>query len=223
MLTNLLTDQVSTLNISTLSICGVVSIVLGLLIALAHKYTSKASKNYLTTIALLPFLVQVVIILVNGNLGTGVAIMGAFSLVRFRSLPGDAKEILSVFFAMTVGLAIGTGYVVFAILVTILGCLFLLLYSNIKIFDKNKNEKILKIVISEELDYTEVFNNEFNNYLDNYDLIKSKTIDMGSMYELTYKVILKDEKQEKKFIDDLRIKNGNLKISLSHPLGEECL
>lgn len=223
MLTNLLTEEASVLSISTLSICCVVSLILGLLIAITHKYTSKGSKSYLTTIAILPFLVQVVIILVNGNLGTGVAIMGAFSLVRFRSLPGDAKEILSVFFAMTVGLAIGTGYIVFAILVAVIGCLFLILYSKVALFDKDKSEKILKIVISEDLDYTEVFNDEFMKYTTKNELVKAKTIDMGSMFELTYKVSLKDDISEKKFIDDLRIKNGNLKVCLSHPLGDESL
>ena len=223
MLTNLFSNTTSELNLLSLIICASVAIISGLLIAITHQYTSKYTKGYLTTIAVLPFLVQVVIMLVNGNLGTGVAIMGAFSLVRFRSLPGNAKEILTVFFAMTVGLAIGTGYIIFSILITILGCIILFLYNKLSIFETNKSEKQLKIVVPEDLDYTGVFDEEFNKYTTKCELIKSKTINMGSMFELTYNVILKDYSKEKQFIDDLRIKNSNLKIILSQALGDDEL
>ena len=220
MLTSLFTNTASNLDLMSFCLCTVVAIISGFLIALTHKYTSKYSKGYLTTISILPFLVQIIIILVNGNLGTGIAIMGAFSLVKFRSIPGTAKEILSVFFAMTVGLAVGTGYVTFACLITIVGCLFLLLYNKLKLFDKDSHEKMLKIVIPEDLDYTDVFKEEFDKYTTKANLVKSKTIDMGSMYELSYIVTLKDLKEEKKFIDDLRVKNGNLKIMLSQSTEE---
>ena len=124
---------------------------------------------------------------------------------------------------MTIGLAVGTGYIVFASIATILGCLFLLIYNKISLFDTKVNEKILSITIPEDLDYTEVFNEEFAKYTKKTDLVKVKTTNMGSMFELTYRVELNDISLEKKFIDDLRIKNGNLKIMISHPLEENDL
>ena len=223
MLTNLFSNTASTISMEALLISCLVSIILGFFIALTHKFTSNYSKSYLTTIAVLPFLVQVVIMLVNGNLGTGVAIMGAFSLVRFRSLPGNAKEILTVFFAMVVGLAIGTGYLVFSTIMTVVGCIILIIYNKINIFEKNNNEKLLSITIPEDLDYTDVFNDEFNKYTSSNQLIKVKTTNMGSMFDLKYKIILKDISKEKEFIDSLRIKNGNLKIMISHPLEDSEL
>lgn len=223
MLTNLFSNTTSSLNIYSLCLCAVVSLIAGFIIALTHKYTSKYSKSYLTTISILPFLVQVVIILVNGNLGTGVAIMGAFSLVRFRSLPGDAKEIATVFFAMVVGLAIGTGYIAFSLIFTIIGCLALFIYSKIPIYERNLAERQLRIVIPEDLDYTDVFKEEFEKYTSTNALERVKTIDMGSLFELTYRITLKDQSKEKQFIDDLRIKNSNLKIILSQNLGDSDL
>ena len=223
MLTNLFNNTSSSLDLSSLIICAITSIVLGLLIAITHKYTSKYTKGYLTTIAILPFLIQIVIILVNGNLGTGVAIMGAFSLVRFRSLPGNAREILTVFFAMTVGLAIGCGYIAFSAIITIIGCLCLLLYNKVNLFNRSNREKILRIVIPEDLDYTEVFNDIFNTYTKKSELEQVKTINMGSMFELRYRIFLKDKTNEKKLIDDIRVKNGNLKITLSHAIEESDL
>ena len=220
MLTNLFTNTTTNINTISLIICSIISIIAGVLIALAHKKTSKYTKGYLTTISMLPFIVQIIIILVNGNLGTGIAIMGAFSLVRFRSIPGSAKEILTVFFAMSVGLAIGTGYIVFASLITIIGCFLLLVYDKLNIFEKKQQEKILKIVIPEDLDYTEVFDDIFINYTKKQTLKQVKMIDMGSLFELTYLIEFKENIKEKQFIDDLRIKNGNLKIILSHPIKE---
>lgn len=220
MLINLFTNTITNANSISLIICSVVSIIAGLLIAISHKATSKYTKGYLTTISMLPFIVQIIIILVNGNLGTGIAIMGAFSLVRFRSIPGSAKEILTVFFAMAVGLAIGTGYIIFASIITIIGCILIMFYDKASIFDKKNQEKILKIVIPEDLDYSEVFDDIFNKYTKKETLQKVKMIDMGSLFELTYLIEFKENIKEKEFIDDIRIKNGNLKIILSHPIEE---
>ena len=149
--------------------------------------------------------------------------MGAFSLIRFRSIPGNAKEIVTVFFAMVVGLIIGTGYVVFGVSVTIVGCLFLLLYDKLAIFDIKAEERILRIVIPEDLDYTEVFNDIFKEYTKKYKLERVKMIDMGSMFELRYTITLKNELKQKEFIDALRVRNGNLKIILSHELEDSDL
>lgn len=220
MLENLFNSGTSIMDLKALIIGTIISFICGLVIALTHKYTSKYTKGYLTTISLLPFLVQIVIILVNGNLGTGVAIMGAFSLVRFRSLPGNAKEILIVFFAMVVGLTIGTGYAYFALFVTILGCIFLFLYNKFDIFKVEGNRQMLKIIIPEDLDYTGVFNDLFIKYCKDSNLQTVKMIDMGSMYELKYNITLKDINKQKDFIDELRVRNGNLKIILSRELEE---
>lgn len=218
MLTNLFSNTNSNLTFLALFIAAVVSLVTGLMIAITYKYTSKYTKSFLTTVSILPFLVQIVIMLVNGNLGTGIAIVGAFSLVRFRSVPGNAKEILIVFFAMTVGLAIGTGYAIFSLVITIIGCVFLIIYEKLKIFNQNSCEKVLIITIPEDLDYTEIFDDIFLKYTKKSELLKVKTIDMGSMFQLKYSLVLNSKDCEKKFIDDLRIRNGNLKIILSHSL-----
>lgn len=218
MLNNILNNTTSTLQLDSLVILTVISLICGLLIAITHKYTATYTKGFLTTISVLPFLVQIVILLVNGNLGTGVAIMGAFSLVRFRSMPGSAKEIITVFFAMVVGLTIGTGYALFAIIVTILGCLLLILYEKTSLFSQSSKEQVLKIVIPENLDYTDIFDDIFKKYTKKTDLQRVKMIDMGSMYELKYLVTLNDNKKQKEFIDELRVRNGNLKIILSHEM-----
>jgi len=223
MLNSLFSNTTSEVELTSILICSLVSIILGVIIALTHKYTSKYNKNFLTTISVLPLLVQTVIIMVNGNLGTSVAILGAFSLVRFRSLPGTSKEILSVFFSMTIGLATGMGHLVFASIITIIGCIILFLLNKVTLFDKNKQEKILRITIPENLDYTTVFDDVFNEYTKETELEQVKTVNMGSMFDLKYRVILNKEINEKQFIDDLRVKNGNLKIILTHPLEESDL
>lgn len=223
MLNSIFSSTTSSVDLISILLCSICSIILGLVIALTHKTTSKYNKNFLTTIAVLPLLVQVVIIMVNGNLGTSVAIVGAFSLVRFRSLPGTSKEILSVFFAMTIGLITGMGHIVFAIIVTILGCIILLILNKVKLFDIRKQEKILKITIPENLDYTNVFDDVFERFTKKVELEKVKTVNMGSLFDLTYRVTLNKDINEKEFIDELRVRNGNLKIILTHPLEESDL
>lgn len=202
------------LNIMSAFICIISAVVLGLIISLVHMKTSRYSNNFIITLAVLPILVSVIMIMVNGNLGTGIAIAGAFSLVRFRSMPGNAKEIMSVFFAMTIGIAIGAGYVVFASIITIVVSLMIILLTLIKYGDNNNKYKRLDIVVPETLDYDNIFDEIFNKYVDKYELIRIKTTNLGSLYELKYDITLKDKISEKDFIDDLRIRNGNLKISI---------
>ncbi|MGN1311681.1 MAG: DUF4956 domain-containing protein [Bacilli bacterium] len=223
MLNSLFSETTSSVELSVILICSLVSIVLGLIIALVHKYTSRSNKNFLITLTVLPLLVECVMIMVNGNLGTSVAILGAFSLVRFRSLPGNSKEILSVFFAMAIGLATGMGHIVFATIITVITSIVIILFSKIKIFNDNSKEKVLKITVPENLDYENMFEKEFNEYTKKIELIKVKTTNLGSLFELSYIVVLKEKVSEKKFIDDLRIKNGNLKITLSHSLEGDYL
>lgn len=223
MLNSIFSETASSVELSSILLCLIISIILGVVIALTHKQTSKYNKNFLVTLSILPLLVQTIIIMVNGNLGTSVAIMGAFSLVRFRSLPGTSKEILSVFFAMTVGLATGMGHLVFAIIITIIGSLAIFILSKVALFNKNKKEKILKIMIPENLDYTNVFDDIFETYTEKVELEQVKTTNMGSMFDLSYRIILNENVNEKEFLDDLRVKNGNLKVMISHPIEESDL
>lgn len=208
----------SGLTIVNFSICIVVAIILGLVVAFFHMKTTRSNHNFINTLVILPALVTIVILLVNGNLGTSVAVVGAFSLVRFRSIPGNSKEILDVFFAMSIGLALGTGYIAFAIIYTLfIGILSFVLYK-LKFGVNKSKSRIMKIAIPEDLDYENVFEELFNKYTDKVELFQSKTINMGSMFELTYLVNLKDDISEKEFMDDIRIKNGNLKVILTHEL-----
>ena len=213
----------STLTISNFAICLSVALALGFVVSFMHMKTTKSNKNFVTTLFVLPALVTTVILLVNGNLGTSVAVLGAFSLVRFRSIPGNSKEILSVFFAMAIGLAVGVGYIGFAAIFTVAISLIIALLNFINFGEETKNTKMLKVLIPEDLDYTEVFNDIFNDYVDRADMVSAKTVNMGSIFELTYRVDLKKNINEKEFIDKLRVRNGNLKISLSHPLTDQEL
>ena len=203
------------LDIKTMLICVGVGVVLGLMIALVHKWTTRCSKDFLTTLATLPILVAVVMIMINGSLGTSIAILGAFSLVRFRSIPGSAKELLSVFFAMAIGLALGMGHLLFAAVFTVIVCLLELLYCKINIFDRCKTEQILKIMVPEDLDYTRAFDEIFQKYTTSHRIIKTKTVNMGSLYKVAYYVTLKTDAHEKDFLDAIRVKNCNLQVILS--------
>ena len=213
----------SSIDLGSMLICVFCSIVLGLIAAFTYKTTSKYSKNFLITLSMLPLLVEAVIIMVNGNLGTSVAILGAFGLVKFRSLPGTSKEILFVFFTMTIGLACGMGHIFYATIITFIGCGLILLFSRVNIFELNGSMKTLKVLMPEDLDYTSVFDDIFKKYTNKVEIEKVKTTNMGSLYELTYRVSLKARINEKKFIDDLRVRNGNLKIVLTHALDDSEL
>lgn len=218
MLKSIFSSTASNVELDAILICTAVSIVLGAIVALTHKFTSKYSKDFLITLTVLPALVQIVMIMVNGNLGTSVAIVGAFSLIRFRSVPGTSKEILSVFFAMAIGLATGMGHIAFAAIMTVIVAGIILLFSKTKFFDISNGEKVLKVVIPESVDYTDVFDEIFEKYTKSAKLERVKTTNMGSLFELSYRVVLADSVNEKEFIDELRVRNGNLKVMLTHEL-----
>jgi len=204
----------TTLTPATFFICTAVSVVLGFLIALCYMKTCKKhNAGFVTTIALLPAVVQIVIMLVNGNLGAGVAVAGAFSLVRFRSIPGTAREICMIFIALAAGLATGMGYLAFAVCFVIVTALLALIYAKLGLGEKaSKGKKSLVIVIPETLNYTEVFDDLFKEYTESNELVSVKTTNMGSLFKLSYEVKLKDASREKEFIDALRTRNGNLEI-----------
>ncbi len=193
-------------------LCLGVSVALGFLIALVYRLSGPSSKSFAVTLTLLPALVQIVITMVNGNLGAGVAVMGAFGLVRFRSVPGSSKEICVVFFAMAVGLATGMGHLVFAVFFTLIISALMFILCRSSFGEPSDKEKHLKITIPEDLDYTGVFDDLFHKYTSKAKLDRVKTTNMGSMYELTYNIRIKDIAQEKKLIDEIRCRNGNLTI-----------
>ena len=197
-------------------LCLGVSLALGLIMAAAYMWGNDYTKSFLVTLALLPAVVCVVIMMVNGNIGAGVAVAGAFSLVRFRSAPGSAKEIVTIFLAMGAGLIAGMGYLGFAALFTVIMCAMFIIYNAIAGSTKSEAEnKTIKITIPEDLDYTGAFDDIFAEYTKKHELIKVKTTNMGSMFRLTYNVTLRDATKEKQMIDRIRERNGNLEIMVS--------
>ncbi len=206
-----------TLTISGFLYCTLASLVLGLGIAGLYMVKNTYSKGFVVTLALLPAIVQVVIMMVNGNIGTGVAVAGAFSLVRFRSVPGNARDIVSIFFAMAVGLATGMGYLFYALLfLVIIGVVNVALLCS-RFGDGKANVRTLKITVPENLDYEGLFDDLLQQYATSYTLEKVRTTNMGSLFELSYTVRLKGDMPPKAFLDALRCRNGNLNIAVSRP------
>lgn len=211
------TSMTNVISVSDFLLCIVCSLVIGLILAFGYMYRSRYTKSFIITLTLLPAVVCVVIMMVNGNVGAGVAVAGAFSLVRFRSVPGTAKEITMLFLAMGAGLISGMGYLGFALLFTVIMCLLSLLYNQLD-FGTKKNAAIYKtlhITIPEDLDYTDVFEEILKEYTTSCELVRVKTTNMGSMFRLTYNLTLQKTANEKAMIDELRCRNGNLEISVS--------
>lgn len=202
------------ITISSFLICMLVSVLIGAFVAITYMKTSNRYTNsFVVTLAILPAVVQVVIMMVNGNLGAGVAVAGAFSLVRFRSIPGTAKEIGYIFIALASGLATGMGYVGFAVVFSVITCVLAIFYHLVGFGGKHvSNKKTLTVVVPESLDYTEIFDEVFEKYLLFHELVNVKTTNMGSLFKLRYEITFRDIKKEKEFIDELRTKNGNLEI-----------
>ncbi len=211
------TQTTSVIALSDFLLCVACSLVIGLILAFGYTYRSRYTKSFLLTLALLPAVVCVVIMMVNGNIGAGVAVAGAFSLVRFRSVPGTAKEITMLFLAMGAGLIAGMGYLGYALLFTLVLCAFSMIYNRLD-FGAKKNAalyKTLHITIPEDLDYSGVFEGVLAKYASSYELVRVRTTDMGSLFRLTYDLTLKEPKKEKEMIDKLRCRNGNLEITVS--------
>ena len=205
----------NSINISQAAISLGASIVIGVIIAIVYMYISKKEgyqKNFIIGLLMLPAVVSVVILLVGSNVARAFSMAGAFALVRFRSAPGSAKDISIVFFTMAAGLACGLGYVTFAAAFTAVMLLLLILISALGFVDRNEGRKQLKI--PESLNYNSVFDDLFDKYTSENRLNKVKTTNMGTMYELTYEIRLKNDDAEKDFIDELRVRNGNLNISV---------
>ena len=195
-------------------ICSGVSFVFGFIVALVHMYKNTYSKNVVITLAVLPYVVQTMLMLVNGSIGAGIAVMGAFSLVRFRSAQGNAREIMSIFYALTIGLAMSLGYIGIAAFVLVFTGAFIILFNSIDFGVMKGTDRMLKIIIPEDIDYEGVFDDIFDKYTSKWDLVRCKTTNMGSLYKLTLNVTLKDKVSTREFLDELRTRNGNLDISL---------
>lgn len=211
------TDMTSVIAPSNFLLCVGSALLIGWILAGFYMYRTRYTKSFVATLALLPAVVCVVIMMVNGNVGTGVAVAGAFSLVRFRSAPGSAKEIGAIFLAMGTGLIVGMGYLGYAFLCAVVLGFFSALYSRLDFGSKNKNSlyKTLHITIPEDLDYTDVFDPILKKYASECELTAVKTTNMGSLFRLTYNLKLNSASKEKEMIDKLRCRNGNLEITVS--------
>lgn len=198
-----------------------VSLLLGLVIAKVYQFKTVYSKSFVMSLALLPTLIAIVIFLVNGSLGAGVAVMGAFSLIRFRSAPGGAKELVSIFLVMTIGIAIGMGYLVFATVFTLIMSLVMLLLEVVNFGQMKHSMRQLTIVIPESLDYESIFDDIFNKAANHVELANVKTSDMGSLFKIKYIIQLNGRMTEKELIDALRTRNGNLEIAISRYITKE--
>ena len=194
-------------------ICVAAALVLGVLTSFVFSIRSKHTSSWKYSIALLPAIVAVVIMMVNGNIGVGLAVAGTFALVRFRSMPGSAKEVTGLFFAVALGLICGTGYIGIACVFFVIISIAVLVFAVLKFGEADASLRNLKIVIPEDLDYDTVFDDLFEKYTRRHELVHVKTTNVGTMYELTYEVILKKPENSKQFIDELRCRNGNLNIS----------
>ena len=217
MLESILTT--TTLTLAQYLILTVGSLLLGLISALVYMHRNTYTKGFVLALVLLPTVVQTVILLVSGNLGAGVAVAGTFSLVRFRSVPGGAREIAAIFTAMAIGLATGMGYIAVAALLTIVISLASLVMVRLRFGDQDENHRRLRVTMPEDLDYTNVYDDVFAEFTTQAELRKVKTTNLGSMFELQYDVTLRDPGQEKRFLDALRTRNGNLNIVLSRMPG----
>jgi len=205
----------ASITIGNFILCLAVSLIIGLVLSFVFSIGSKSSKSFTVTLAVLPAIVCVVIMAVNGNVGTGVAVAGSFSLIRFRSAPGSAREIGAIFIAMTAGIITGIGYIGYAVLFTlIIGAAYFIL--NAVIGGKKDNlEKTLRVTIPENLDYNGLFDDLFEKHTKSHEVVSVKTAGMGSLFKITYKITLKTSADEKELIDGIRCRNGNLEISSS--------
>lgn len=211
------------LTLSSFLICTAVSLALGIGLALVSRFYARTTQSFAVTLAILPVVVQVVIMLVNGNIGAGVAVAGAFSLVRFRSAPGTAREIGVLFLGMAIGLATGMGYVTLAALTFVIVSAALLALTALHFGQHDSGERILKITIPEDLDYEGLFDDLLAQYTTSHSLVKVKTTNMGTLYELEYRITLRSEDVPKAFLDALRCRNGNLNIVCGREIAKDSL
>ena len=193
------------------------AVVLGIVTAIVFSFKARNSASMALTLSIMPAAIAIVIMMVNGNVGAGVAVAGAFTLVRFRSVPGTAREIAAIFMDMAVGLACGMGHIWIAILFFVIMAVLVIALTLFGFGERSGNQQ-LKITIPENLDYNDLFDDLFKKYTSSWELVRVRTTNMGTLYELCYDVVLKDEKKTKAFMDEIRCRNGNLNITLGRPV-----
>lgn len=211
------TDMTRTIGVDEFLLCVGCSLLIGIILAFGYMLHSRYSKSYIMTLSMLPAVVCVVIMMVNGNIGTGLAVAGAFTLVRFRSVPGSAKEITMLFLAMGTGLLTGMGYIGFGFVFAVLMSVVFTMYNHLD-FGIQKNAlryKTIRIAIPEDLDYGHIFDDVWEAYTDKCELVRVKSFNMGSMFRITYNIKMKKGVSEKEMLDMIRCRNGNLEITLS--------
>ena len=210
------TSATAVISVLDFLLCIGAALLIGLIFAACYAISARCTRSFGVTLALLPAVVCVVIMMVNGNVGAGVAVAGAFSLVRFRSVPGTAREIGMLFIAMGAGLIVGMGYIAFSLLFALIAAAAFVLYNKIGIGAVGSSERArtLGVTIPENLNYTDVFKDIFEKYTKSCELVKIKTTNLGSMFKLTYEVILRNPSEEREMIDEIRTRNGNLEVSL---------
>jgi hypothetical protein len=205
------------MDIKSTLICIIASLLLGLVVSLVYILITThkdRSPNFILSLVILPALVSVVILLVGSNVARAFSIAGVFTLIRYRSLPGDSKDISLVFLSMAIGLTTGLGYITFAAIITIIFCLVILLIKKTNFGFTRQVEKRLKVVIPEDMNFQTAFDDIFDKYLKRSEIQRVKTTNLGTLYEITYHIIMKDNVSEKEFLDELRCRNGNLTIQL---------
>ncbi len=205
----------TSLSIGGFIICVIAALVLGSVFSYLIQLKNRTSQSFAVTLAVLPAVVAVVIMMVNGSIGAGIAVAGSFSLVRFRSAPGTGREIASVFISMAIGLICGMGYLLYGVIFTglIIAAVMFLEKVDFGLAKKEDGHRVLRITIPEDLDYTDIFNDVMHDFTKEYQLMNVKTINLGSLFRLTYHLELNDIYEEKEFIDQLRVRNGNLEIN----------
>lgn len=211
----LVAEGAAPIGLSYFLLCLGSALLIGMFIAVVYTYKTSYTKSFVVTLATLPSVVCMIIMMVNGSLGVGVAVAGAFSLVRFRSIPGTAKEIGAIFIAMGAGLATGMGYLGYAFIFILIINIAILIYTASSLGEGASNQRTMRITIPEDLDYTNVFNDLMSRYTSKSELLSVKTTSMGSLFRLTYDILLNDVNKEKEFIDELRVRNGNLEIIMA--------
>lgn len=200
------------MTVTTYLISAIFALVCGGIVALSSSVKTRVTKSFFASLIILPLAVHTVILMVNGNIGAGIAVAGAFSLIRFRSVPAKARDIISIFVVMTAGLACASGYVGIAVIFALIACACMIILSNIKMGSDKEQE--LRITIPENLNFTGAFDDLFEKYTKKAALLGVKSANMGSLYKLTYRIEMKNEGELRNFIDDLRVRNGNLEISI---------
>ena len=205
----------NSLTLGTFLISIIASLVLGLILTLGFMYRNTYTKSFITALVLIPAIEAVVIMMVNDNLGVGLSVAGSFALIRFRSVKGSAKELATVFMAMTIGIICGSGFIALAAVFTLVITLAMFILTLLNYGGQSINERYLKVTIPESLDYEDILDEVLDKYTTRYELESVKTLSLGSLFRVDYSISMKNKNDIKKMIDELRVKNGNLEITCS--------